>query len=128
MIRHRRAVAVALVAAAFSMFVGAASAHAEPADTPDTPDTAAATPDERFTEAVTSLGIEIAPDTDLPEVGQQVCDMMTKGVVGNVNPVPAVRGVVTTLANSGMERQQAVGLMQASVAIYCPQFARFAGR
>ncbi len=121
MIRQSRAVAVTM-AVGFMLFVGAAAAHADPSD--DVPDTR----DERFTEAVNSLGIDVAPDTDLPEVGQQVCDMMTKGVVGNVNPVPAVRGVVTTLANSGMEREQAVGLMQASVAIYCPQLKRFAGR
>ncbi|MCH9702075.1 MAG: DUF732 domain-containing protein [Actinomycetia bacterium] len=119
--RQRRAVAVTMAAVGLSMFAGAAWAHADPSDVPNTRD-------ERFTEAVDSLGIDVAPDTDLPAVGQQVCGMMTKGVVGNVNPVPAVRGVVTTLANSGMEREQAVGLMQASVAIYCPQLARFAGR
>ncbi|MCB0948813.1 MAG: DUF732 domain-containing protein [Mycobacterium sp.] len=114
MIAHRRAVAVAMIAAGFSMFAGA-TAQAD-------------TPDERFTEAVTALGIDVAPDTDLPAVGQQVCDMLTSAVVGNVNPVPAVRGVVTTLANSGMEREQAVGLMRASVGIYCPKYGRFVGR
>ncbi|MGZ8802346.1 MAG: DUF732 domain-containing protein [Mycobacterium sp.] len=115
MIRHRRAAAVAMVTAGFSMFAGAASAQAETAD-------------ERFTQAVTALGIQIAPNTDLPAVGHQVCDMLTTGVVGNVNPVPAVRGVVATLASNGMSRDQAVGLMRASVGIYCPQHARFIGR
>ena len=112
---HRHAVAVALVAAGFSMFAGTASADAE-------------TPDEKFTEAVTSMGIEVAPDTDLPAVGNQVCGMFKSGVVGNVNPVPAVRGVVRTLSDSGLSRDQAVGLMRASVAIYCPQYGRFIGR
>ncbi len=115
MTRHRHAVAVAMVAAGFAMFAGAGSAHAE-------------TPDEVFTEAVGTLGIEIAPDTDLPEVGAQVCAMLKSGVVGNVNPVPAVRGVVRTLADNGMNRDQAVGLMRASVAVYCPQYGRFIGR
>ena len=115
MTRHRRAVAIAMAAAGMFMFAGAASAHAETAD-------------ERFTEAVTALGIEIAPDTDLPAVGNQVCDMLKSGVVGNVNPVPAVRGVVSTLADSGMSRDQAVGLLRASVGIYCPQYGRFIGR
>ncbi|MEE9242841.1 MAG: DUF732 domain-containing protein [Mycobacterium sp.] len=115
MTSHRRAVAVAMLAAGFSVSANATSAHAE-------------TLDERFTEAVTSLGIEVAPDTDLPEAGRQVCDMLTAGVVGNVNPVPAVRGVVTTLTNSGLSREQAVGMMRVSVAAYCPQHARFVSR
>ena len=115
MICHRRAVAVAMVAAGFSMFAGAASAHADTAD-------------ERFTDAVSALEIKVAPDTDLPAVGHKVCDMLTSAVVGNVNPVPAVRGVVRTLSDSGLSRDQAVGLMRASVAIYCPQYGRFIGR
>ncbi|GJF15515.1 hypothetical protein NGTWS1803_00430 [Mycolicibacterium cyprinidarum] len=115
MICHRRAVAVAMVAAGFSMFAGAASAHADTAD-------------ERFTDAVSALEIKVAPDTDLPAVGHKVCDMLTSAVVGNVNPVPAVRGVVSTLASNGMNRDQAVGLMRVSAGIYCPKFVRFTGR
>ena len=113
MIRPRRAVAVAMVAG-FSVFGGAASAHAQ-------------TPDEAFEQAVASLGIQTDPGTDLPAVGHQVCAMLTTGVAGNPNPVPAVRGVVTTLANYGMTRAQAAGLMKASVVIYCPEFGRLVG-
>ena len=69
-----------------------------------------------------------APPEELPAVGHHVCDMLTAGLVGNPNPVPAVRGVVTTLAGNGMSKEQAVGLMRASSAVYCPQFARFMGR
>ena len=112
--RHRRAAAVAMVAAGFSIFGSAAFADAQ-------------TPDEAFEQAVASLGIKTAHDTDLPAVGHQVCDMLTTGVTGNPNPVPAVRGVVTTLANNGMSRAQAAGLMKASVVIYCPQFGRIVG-
>jgi len=115
MIRHRRAIAAAMVAAGFSALAGAASADAQ-------------TPDEAFAQAVASLGIQTAPNADLPKVGHQVCDMLTTGVTGNPNPVPAVRGVVTTLANNGMSRAQAAGLMKASVAIYCPQHGRLVGR
>ncbi|CAA0117460.1 Uncharacterised protein [Mycolicibacterium vanbaalenii] len=115
MISDRRAVAAAMVAAGFSLFVAAAPAHAD-------------TPDERFTQAVNTLGIQVAPDTDLPAVGKQVCGMFASQVVTSVNPVPAVRGVVTTLQDSGINRDQAVGLMRASVGIYCPQYARFIGR
>ena len=88
----------------------------------------AQTADEAFEKAVTSLGIEMAPDVDLPAVGKQVCEMFATQVATSVNPVPAVRGGVTTLQNSGMSREQAVGLMRASVAVYCPQQARFVGR
>ena len=54
--------------------------------------------------------------------------MLTTGLTGNPNPVPAVRGVVTTLENNGMSRAQAAGLMKASVVVYCPQHGRFMGR
>ena len=115
MICHRRATAVALVAAGVSMFAGVASAQAQ-------------TPDEAFVQAVTSLGIQTKPGTDLPAVGHQVCDMLTSGLTGAVNPVPAVRGVVSTLENAGMSRGQAGGLMKAAVAVYCPQHASVIGR
>lgn len=89
----------------------------------------AETDDERFVDAVNSLGISTAATPDeLPAVGHRVCDMLTSGLVGNANPVPAVRGVVNTLAGNGMSREQAVGLMRASSFIYCPQYARFMGR
>lgn len=113
--RHRRTLAGATLAAGLALFVGVAPAHAETAD-------------ERFARAVTSLGIEFGPETDLPAAGRQVCDMLSSGLDGAVNPVPVVRGVIATLANSGMSRQQGIGLMQASVAIYCPQYTRIIGR
>jgi len=114
MICHRRATAVALVAAGVSMFAGVASAQAQ-------------TPDDAFVQAVTSLGIQTKPGTDLPAVGHQVCDMLTSGLTGAVNPVPAVRGVVSTYENKGMSRAQAGGLVKAAVVIYCPQWGRFMG-
>lgn len=115
MIRRRRTTVAVLLAAGIAAFGAAAPAHAD-------------TPDERFTQAVNTLGIQVAPDTDLPAVGKQVCGMFASQVVTSVNPVPAVRGVVTTLQGSGINRDQAVGLMRASVGIYCPQYGRFVGR
>ena len=115
MIRHRRTI-VAMVAAGLAVFGGAATAQAE-------------TPDERFANVVTTLGIPHTPDEDLSVVGKRVCDMLTGSLTGNPNPVPAVRGVVSTLSsNANITKQQAVGLMQASTYIYCPQWARFTGR
>lgn len=116
MIRHRRTVAAAMVAAGLAAFGGAATAHAQ-------------TPDEQFTNAMTKLGIPFSPEEDLSLVGHKVCDMLTTGLTGNPNPVPAVRGVVQTLeSNADITKQQAVGVMQASTYIYCPQWARLIGR
>nr|WP_183467255.1 DUF732 domain-containing protein [Mycolicibacterium iranicum] len=114
MIRHRRTVAAAMATAGLALFAGGAVAHAE-------------TPDEKFATAVTAMGIPIGPNEDLPLLGQRVCGMLDTGLTGNPNPVPAVRGVVSTLAGN-MTREQAVGLMRASVAVYCPQWGRYMGR
>ena len=114
--RPSHTVAVATVAAGLTVFGSVAPAQAD-------------TPDERFTAAVSALGIPLAPNTDVPAVGHHVCDMLTSALQSNaVNPVPAVRGVVTTLESMGMKREQAGGLLKASVVIYCPQHARFIGR
>jgi Protein of unknown function (DUF732) len=123
MIRHPRISAlVAAVVAVMGMAsgVGAGVAGATPA--PVTPD------DQRFAEAVAALGIPAGPDIDLPAVGHRICDMLTSGRASNINPVPTVRGVVNVLENTGMKRGQAIGLMRASVAIYCPQHAGVVGR
>jgi hypothetical protein len=113
--KHRRTVVAALAA------TGIALGMAAPAQ--------AQTPDEWFTQAVGKLGIQFAANTDLPTVGKQVCDMLDSSLKANsVNPVPAVRGVVTTLTSRGLDRAQAGGLLKASVQAYCPQNARFVGR
>lgn len=117
MIRHRRTaglLAAALCLGAASVF-GAGPASADDAD-------------QRFSEAIDKLGIPLAPDADAPAIGHHICDMMKTGLQQNVNPVPTVRGVVTTLQNSGVERGQAVGLMQAAVILYCPEYSNVMGR
>ncbi|MEO3760861.1 DUF732 domain-containing protein [Mycobacterium sp. B14F4] len=106
---------VALAFAGLALLGGAATAHAQTAD-------------ERFEEAVSSMGITAGPETDIPAMGQNVCKMLTEGLASNVNPVPVVRGVVTSLQSSNLTRAQAVGFMQASVAVYCPNHARSVGR
>ncbi|MBX7452044.1 DUF732 domain-containing protein [Mycolicibacterium sp. 3033] len=89
----------------------------------------AQTTDEAFTAAVTKLGIPFAPNTDLPAVGKQVCQLLTDSLAANsVNPVPAVRGVVSQLSSRGLDRGQAGTLLKLSVQAYCPQQARFVGR
>ncbi|WP_111508465.1 DUF732 domain-containing protein [Mycobacterium kyogaense] len=112
--KHRRAVA-AIIAGGIALGM-AAPAHAQ-------------TTDEAFTAAVTKLGIPFAPNTDLPAVGKQVCELLTSSLAANsVNPVPAVRGVVTQLSSRGLDRAQAGSLLKLSVQAYCPQQARFVGR
>ncbi|EKF24920.1 hypothetical protein C731_1095 [Mycolicibacterium hassiacum DSM 44199] len=106
---------VAAAAIAGPVVWGGATAHAQ-------------NQDEKFAELVETLGIPVAPGTDLPAVGHRVCDMLGAGLSGTVNPVPVVRGVVNTLENSGIERAQAAGLMRAAVQVYCPQYTRFLGR
>ncbi len=86
------------------------------------------TDDQRFTDAVATLNIPMAPDVDVPEVGREVCGMITSGRATTVDPVRTVRGVVSTLEKSGMNRGQAVGLMRLSVAVYCPEHGSIAGR
>jgi hypothetical protein len=110
-----RLCAAAMAAAGFFVLAGAATAHAQTAD-------------ERFEDAVSSMGITAGPDIDIPAMGQNVCTMLTDGLASNVNPVPVVRGVVKSLQSSNLTREQAVGFMRASVAVYCPQHARFTNR
>lgn len=115
MIRHRRTIAAVMAAAGLAMFGGAATAQAE-------------TKDELFTAKLIELGIPMASDDEAPAIGKRVCEMLTTGLTGNPNPVPAVRGVITTLASNGISKEQAVGLTQLSVAAYCPQYGRLVGR
>ncbi|MGZ5392260.1 MAG: DUF732 domain-containing protein [Mycobacterium sp.] len=111
----RRALTVVMVAAGLAMSGGAAAVHAQ-------------TNDERFEEAVSSLGINAGPETDIPAMGRSVCDAMTQQLAQSPNPVPVVRGIVATLQNSNLSREQAIRFMQASVIVYCPQFGRLMGR
>jgi hypothetical protein len=114
----RRTFTVLAVIAGLVVFGGAATV----------PVVQAQSGDQQFEDQVTALEIPFAPDEDLPAVGHSVCEMLNGGLAGNPNPVPVVRGVVQRLENSGMNKQQAVGLMRAAVAAYCPQHARFMGR
>ena len=111
----RRAIVVAVVSAGLAVFGAAASAHAQDAD-------------EQFEKVVSELGITAGPETDIPGLGRQVCTTMTTEMARNPNPPPLVRGIVSSLMNSNLTKEQAVGFMQASVNIYCPQFSRSVGR
>lgn len=111
----RRAIAVAMVSAGLAAFGSAATAHAQDAD-------------EQFLEAVSSMGISAGPETDIPGLGRQVCTTMANEMARNPNPPPIVRSIVASLVNSNLTKEQAVGFMQASVTIYCPQFSRYIGR
>ncbi|MGV0604066.1 DUF732 domain-containing protein [Mycolicibacterium sp. XJ1904] len=109
----RRLTAVA-GAAGIALFGGVATAQAQDDDA-------------KFADHVEALQIPLG-ETDLPALGQGICDMLTAGLDGTANPVPVVRGVVNRLTGTGMDRGQAAGLMRAAVAVYCPQHGRFMGR
>ncbi len=117
MIRHRPSAFAATVAAAAVVVLGATAGPA-----------IASTPDEVFADAVQQLGIPVPAGADVPQLGHQICDMLTTGLESNPNTIPTVRGVVRHLQNNGLERQQAVGLMQAAVWAYCPEHSRVIGR
>ncbi len=119
MTRHRR---IAGLAAALAVAVGVGAGVADATPAPLTPD------DQKFADAVAALGIPAGPDIDLPAVGHKICDMLTSGRASNINPVPTVRGVVSKLESTGMSRGQAIGLMRAAVAVYCPQHGGVVGR
>ncbi len=116
--RHVRAIRIGAAVLAVSwlgVVEGAASAQADPND-------------DRFVDAVATLGIQSDPDA-LPATGRRICDMLTSGLKGNVNPLPTVRGVRDMLQRSnGLTRAQASGLLQASVAVYCPEHTAITGR
>jgi hypothetical protein len=111
MIRH----CIALAIAGLAVLGACPSAHAQTAD-------------EQFEDAVTALGITVGPEVDIVAQGRNVCTTLTDGIEKNVNPVPVVRGVVMSLQNSNLTKEQAVGFMQASVAAYCPNYLRVIGR
>jgi len=111
----RRAITVVMVTVGLAGFGGAASAHAQDAD-------------EQFLEAVSSLGISAAPEADVPALGRQVCTTITTEMARNPNPPPVIRGILQSLVNSNLTKEQAVGFLQASVTVYCPQYSRYIGR
>ncbi|MGA5464253.1 DUF732 domain-containing protein [Mycobacterium sp. NPDC050041] len=113
--RYFRSAAAALAVAGFAVCGGTAIAHAD-------------SNDDRFQKVITEMGLKGAPGTDLPAMGRAVCEAITQQLAANPNPAPVVRGVVSTLEDSNMTREEAVGFMRASVAVYCPQHRRLTGR
>lgn len=121
MIAHR--FAAALAAGCCAVLGAAAVAHAVPVE-----ERVLTVTDTGFIDAFNGLGIQTTPDLDIPGLGHQVCDMMTAGLKTSINPVPVVRGTVSTLQSNGLTKPQAIGLMRASVTYYCPLYARYIGR
>nr|WP_090279325.1 DUF732 domain-containing protein [Mycolicibacterium komanii]CRL75202.1 hypothetical protein CPGR_03963 [Mycolicibacterium komanii] len=113
-----RRLAVIAVAAGLALSAATATAIAQDEDSAE---------DAKFAEQVAALEIPLG-ETDLPELGHGICDMLTTGLAGTANPVPVVRGVVNRLASTGMSRGQAAGLTRAAVGVYCPQHTRYLGR
>ncbi|MET0702927.1 MAG: DUF732 domain-containing protein [Mycobacterium sp.] len=90
---------------------------------------AGATPeDDQFAAAVAELGIPAEPGVSLPDVGHSICNMLTTGLQGAVNPVPVIRGVVSHVQAGGLSRAQAGSLVRAATVAYCPEHAALLGR
>jgi Protein of unknown function (DUF732) len=93
------------------------------------PATAVAAPqDDTFAKVVAALDIPVESPEQAARLGNNICTMLTQGGAAGPNPVPTVRGVVNALTNQGLEKAQAVPLMRAAVAIYCPQYGGIIGR
>jgi hypothetical protein len=91
--------------------------------------TAAATPqDDQFTQVVEALGIPVNGPEQAIKLGNDICALLTQNGAAGPNPVPAVRGVVTTLTKSGLEKGQAVPVLRAAVSLYCPEYGSIVGR
>jgi hypothetical protein len=91
--------------------------------------TANATPqDDQFATILTKLSIPYDSPEQAGTLGNHVCNLLIDNGAAGPNPVPVVRGTVTSLVNGGLEKGQAVTVMRASVAIYCPQFGSIVGR
>ncbi|AQA02405.1 hypothetical protein BVC93_08110 [Mycobacterium sp. MS1601] len=92
--------------------------------------TATASPaqDEQFANILTQLDIPHESPEQAATLGNHICRLLAENGAAGPNPVPVVRGVVTTLTNGGLEKGQAVQVMRASAAIYCPQFGSVMGR
>jgi hypothetical protein len=85
--------------------------------------TATATPqDDQFTKIVSALNIPVESPEKAVKLGNDICTLLTQNGAAGPNPVPVVRGVVTTLTNNGLEKGQAVSVMRAAVSLYCPQY------
>lgn len=92
--------------------------------------TAGANPqqDEQFANILTQLDIPHENPEQAALLGNHICRLLAENGAGGPNPVPVVRGVVTTLTNGGLQKGQAVQVMRASAAVYCPQFGSVMGR
>ncbi|MET0897365.1 MAG: DUF732 domain-containing protein [Mycobacterium sp.] len=112
-----RTAASATIAAALgsALVFGSAVAGATPAD-------------DSFTEYVSKLGVPVDSPEQAVKLGHDICTLLTTNGASGPNPVPVVRGVVSTLTNQGLEKGQAVPLMRAAVTVYCPEFGSIIGR
>ncbi len=101
-------------ALATSAAFGVAPAHADTAQ------------DDQFFTIVKDLGVPANSAEEAGTAGRGVCDAITKG---RIEPARTVRGVVSQLmAQTGIDKHQAVNLVRGAVKIYCPQNTSLIGR
>lgn len=102
----RAAMVVTIAAASLSVAItfGYGSAHATPED-------------DAFVNIVKQLDIPVPSPDEAIQVGKAICTAMDEG---RIEPVPTVRGVISSLMSKGLDKGQSVGLLRGAVSIYCP--------
>ena len=116
MLSRLTAPVIALAALGSALLLGAGTANATAAQ------------DEQYANILTQLNVPHESPEQAALLGNHVCRLLADNGAAGPNPVPVVRGVVTSLTNGGLEKGQAVTVMRSAVAIYCPQFGSVMGR
>jgi hypothetical protein len=81
--------------------------------------------DQRFVDYVAEIKVPTNSPEETIQIGREVCQTMD---AGRLEPARTVRGMVSTLTGKGLEKGQAVQLIRAAVATYCPQYTAIVGR
>ncbi len=113
--RFRRGALFATIAAAslsLAITFGYGSAHASPQD-------------DAFIGIVKQLNIPVSSPDEAIQVGRGICKAMDDG---RIEPVPTIRGVISSLMSKGLDKGQSVGLLRGAVSVYCPQYTALVAR
>lgn len=81
--------------------------------------------DQRFVDYLEEIKVPTNSPDEAIQIGREICQTMD---AGQIEPARTLRGMVTTLTGKGLQKGQAVQLIQAAVATYCPQYTPIVGR
>lgn len=106
------AAAMAVTVLGTAMTIGVAPAGATPED-------------DRFLGIVKQLDIPVNSPDEAIQVGQEICKTVAEN---QIEPVRAVRGMLSRLMGQGLSKGQAANLIWGAVGVYCPQYTSLVGR